>query len=94
MRTTPLYTPFFKAMGATTKNISPAEVYTALERGVVDGLAWPEGGVAFRGWQKYIKFKVGPAFFRSTTIPDHEQDPLRQAAEEGSGPDARSRSAL
>ena len=47
MRTTPLYTPFFKAMGATTKNISPAEVYTALERGVVDGLAWPEGGVAF-----------------------------------------------
>ena len=26
VRTTPLYTPFFKAMGATTKNISPAEV--------------------------------------------------------------------
>lgn len=68
MRTTPLYTPFLKAMGATTKNISPAEVYTALERGVVDGLAWPEGGVAFRGWQRYIKFKVGPAFFRSTTF--------------------------
>ena len=68
MRTTPLYTPFFKAMNATTKNISPAEVYTALERGVVDGLAWPEGGVAFRGWQKFIKFKVGPAFFRSTTF--------------------------
>ena len=68
MRTTSLYTPFLKAMGATTKNIAPAEVYTALERGVVDGLAWPEGGVAFRGWQKYIKFKVGPAFFRSTTF--------------------------
>lgn len=68
MRTTPLYTPFLKAMGATTKNISPAEVYTALERGVVDGLAWPEGGVAFRGWQKHIKFKVGPAFFRSSTF--------------------------
>ena len=25
-RTTPLYTPFLKAMGATTKNISPAEI--------------------------------------------------------------------
>jgi len=68
MRTTPLYTPFFKAMGATTKNISPAEVYTALERGVVDGLAWPEGGVAFRGWHRFIKFKVGPGFFRSSTM--------------------------
>ncbi|MEC7489837.1 MAG: TRAP transporter substrate-binding protein DctP [Pseudomonadota bacterium] len=68
MRTTPLYTPFLKAMGATTKNISPAEVYTALERGVVDGLAWPEGGVAFRGWQRYIKYRVEPGFFRSTTM--------------------------
>ena len=68
MRTTPLYTPFLKAMGAITKNISPAEVYTALERGVVDGLAWPEGGVAVRGWQRFIKYRVEPGFFRSTTM--------------------------
>ena len=74
MRTTPLYTPFFKAMGATTKNISPAEVYTALERGVVDGLAWPEGGVAVRGWQRFIKFRVGPGFFRSTTMATMNKD--------------------
>lgn len=68
MRTTPLYTPFLKAMGATTKGISPAEVYTALERGVVGGLAWPEGGVAFRGWQAHIKYRIFPGFFRSTTM--------------------------
>ncbi len=74
VRTTPLYTPFFKAMGATTKNISPAEVYTALERGVVDGLAWPEGGVAFRGWQRFIKYRVGPGFFRSTTMVTMNKD--------------------
>ena len=74
MRTTTLYTPFFKAMGATTKNIAPAEVYTALERGVVDGLAWPEGGVAFRGWQRFIKYRVGPGFFRSTTMVTMNKD--------------------
>jgi len=74
MRTTPLYTPFLKAMGATTKNISPAEVYTALERGVVDGLAWPEGGVAFRGWQRFIKYRVEPGFFRSTTMATMNKD--------------------
>ena len=68
VRTTPLYTPFFKAMGAIPKAISPSEVYTALERGVVDGLAWPEGGVAFRGWQRFIKYRVTPGFFRSTTM--------------------------
>lgn len=83
MRTTPLYTPFFKAMGATTKNISPAEVYTALERGVVDGLAWPEGGVAFRGWQKYIKYKVGPAFFRSTTFLTMNKDRFDKLPKKG-----------
>ncbi len=90
MRTTALYTPFFKAMGATTKGISPAEVYTALERGVVDGLAWPEGGVAFRGWQTKIKYRIFPGFFRSTTmvtmnldafnkLPKKAQDQLRVA---------------
>ncbi len=90
VRTTPLYTPFFKAMGATTKAISPAEVYTALERGVVEGLAWPEGGVAFRGWQAHIKYRVEPGFFRSTTmatmnldkfnsLPRKAQDQLRAA---------------
>ena len=68
MRTTALYTPFLKAMGATTKGISPAEVLTALDRGVVQGLAWPEGGVAFRGWQRIIKYTIFPGFFRSTTM--------------------------
>jgi TRAP-type C4-dicarboxylate transport system substrate-binding protein len=90
MRTTPLYTPFLKAMGATPKAISPSEVYTALERGVVAGLAWPEGGVAFRGWQSRIKYRVYPGFFRSSTmvtmnldafnkLPRKAQDQLRAA---------------
>ncbi len=68
MRSTALYTPFFKAMGAIPKTIDPAEVYTALERGAVSGLAWPEGGVAFRGWQRFIKYRIFPGFFRSTTM--------------------------
>lgn len=74
MRSTALYTPFFKAMGAIPKTISPAEVYTALERGVVSGLAWPEGGVAFRGWQRYIKYRIFPGFFRSTTMATMNKD--------------------
>ena len=74
MRTTALYPPFFKEMGAIPKAISPAEVYTALERGVVDGLAWPEGGVFFRGWHRYIKYRVTPGFFRSTTMATMNKD--------------------
>ncbi len=74
VRSTALYTPFFKAMGAIPKTISPSEVYTALERGVVSGLAWPEGGVAFRGWQRFIKYRIFPGFFRSTTMATMNKD--------------------
>ncbi len=81
MRTTPLYTPFFKAMGATTRDVAPAEVYAALERGVVDGLAWPEGGVAFRGWHRFIKYRVGPGFFRSTTMATMNKDRFEKLPE-------------
>lgn len=68
LRATPAYVPFMKAMGATTISISPSEVYTALQRGVVDGLAWPEGGVAVYGWQEFIKYMVGPGFWRSSSM--------------------------
>ena len=83
MRTTALYTPFFKAMGATVKSVAPAEVYTALERGVVDGLAWPEGGVAFRGWHSFIKYKVGPGFFRSSTMVTMNKDKFNKLSKKG-----------
>lgn len=68
MRATALYVPFLKAMGATPVVISPGDVYTALQRGVVTGLAWPEGAVTKYGWQEYIKYRVGPGFWRSSTM--------------------------
>ena len=83
MRSTALYSPFYKAMGAIPKTISPAEVYTALERGVVQGLAWPEGGVAFRGWQRFIKYRILPGFFRSTTMATMNKDKFEGLSKKG-----------
>ena len=68
MRSVSLYAPFLKAMGATPINIKPPEVYTALQRGLVSGLAWPEGAVTKYGWQEFIKVKVEPGFWRSSTL--------------------------
>lgn len=68
MRSTGLYNAFLKKMNATAVNISPGDVYAALERGVVDGLAWPEGSVAKYGWERFLKYKVRPNFFHSTTM--------------------------
>ena len=67
MRSTAGYHPLLKAMGAIPINISPGDVYTSLERGLVKGLAWPEGGVARYGWSKFIKYRVGPGWWRTTS---------------------------
>jgi len=68
MRSTALYHPFMKKMGARPINISPGDVYTSLQRGLVKGLAWPEGNIFRYGWHEYIKYRVGPGFWRSSSL--------------------------
>ena len=68
MRSTGLYNAFFKAMNATPITISPSDVYAALERGVVDGLAWPWGSIGKYGWQRFLKYRVEPGFFGATLM--------------------------
>jgi TRAP-type C4-dicarboxylate transport system substrate-binding protein len=63
IRITPVYRDFFQAMGATVVNTPPGEVYTALERGVVDGYGWPIGGIFDLNWQERTKYRVDPGFY-------------------------------
>lgn len=68
MRSTGLYNPFLKAMNATPINISPGDVYSALERGLVNGLAWPRGSLARYGWQRFLKYRIQPNFYGATLM--------------------------
>jgi TRAP-type C4-dicarboxylate transport system substrate-binding protein len=63
LRITPVYRDFFQALGATVVQTAPGEVYTALERGVVDGYGWPISGIFDLGWQEKTKFRVDPGFY-------------------------------
>jgi TRAP-type C4-dicarboxylate transport system substrate-binding protein len=63
LRITPVYREFFQALGATVVQTPPGEVYTALERGVVDGYGWPITGVFDLGWHERTKFRVDPGFY-------------------------------
>jgi len=65
LRVTPIYAPFFAAMGATGVRIAPGEIFVALERGVVDGYGWPLQGIFDLGWQDATKFRVDPGFYSS-----------------------------
>jgi TRAP-type C4-dicarboxylate transport system substrate-binding protein len=63
IRVTPVYREFFTALGATVMQTAPGEVYTALERGVVDGYGWPIGGIFDLNWHERTKFRVDPGFY-------------------------------
>ena len=63
IRVTPVYKDIVEALGGTTVTTAPGEVYTALERGVVDGYGWPITGIFDLGWEKVTKYRVEPAFY-------------------------------
>jgi TRAP-type C4-dicarboxylate transport system substrate-binding protein len=63
IRVTPVYKDIVEALGGTTVTTAPGEVYTALERGVVDGYGWPITGIFDLGWEKVTKFRMDPAFY-------------------------------
>lgn len=64
IRTTGAYRPLVEALGATPVQITNAgEVYTALERGLVDGFGWPTVGLASQKLAKLVKVRIDPPFY-------------------------------
>ncbi len=64
IRTTPVYQAMFLALGATPVTTPPGDVYTALERGTIDGYGWPIQGVLDLGWDEQTKYRVDPGFYQ------------------------------
>ena len=65
IRITPVYREFFQAMNAQVMTMPPGEVYTALERGVVDGYGWPIHALFDLNWQEKTKYRVDPGFYNA-----------------------------
>src|SRR5690242_13781378 len=94
LRITPVYRDFFQALGGTVVQTAPGEVYTALERGVVDGYGWPITGVFDLGWNERTKYRVDPGFYSAEVsilinksvwdgLTPAQQGVLRKAADQG-----------
>ena len=63
IRVSPMYLQLIKGLGGNPVVIPPTEVYTALERNVVDGYCWPTVGIREWGWEKQTKYVVEPGFY-------------------------------
>lgn len=62
LRTAPIYTNFFKSLGATTQDTNIQQVFTLMENGTVKGYGWPVLGHR-PGWEKVTKYRVEPGFY-------------------------------
>ncbi len=67
LRSVPLFKPFFESLGARTVTMPPGEVFTALERNIVQGYGWPLWGIKDAGWLPVTKFRYGPGFLGANT---------------------------
>ena len=63
IRVSGTYEAFVKALGATPINMPGSDIYTALERGTVDGFGWAMIGVSNFGWHEVCKYILEPRFF-------------------------------
>jgi len=64
IRTTPVYQAMFQSLGGNLVRTAPGDVYTALERGTIDGYGWPAQGVLDLGWDEQTKYRVDPGFYQ------------------------------
>jgi TRAP-type C4-dicarboxylate transport system substrate-binding protein len=92
-RTHPLYAPLYKALGAKPVTIPPADLYTALERGTVEGTYWPEAGITGFALEEIVKYELWPGIWQMqpgtlmnldtwNKIPKELQDVINECMED------------
>jgi TRAP-type C4-dicarboxylate transport system substrate-binding protein len=65
IRAMPLYTPFLTQLGAKPIIIPPTDIYTAMQRGVVDGYMFTtDFEIPDWGWHEVTKYKIVPGVFQ------------------------------
>lgn len=68
IRATVSYFPMIKALGGVPVVMGAGDVYSALERGVVDGAAWGTTGVADFKWNEVAKYLARPTFGQASLM--------------------------
>ncbi len=63
LRTVPIYKPMFDSLGGTSIGIAMSELYTAMERGTVDGYGYIANDLKGQGWDTVTRYRVDPGFY-------------------------------
>lgn len=68
IRSSALYRDFLEKLGAGVVVQGPGEVYTSLERGLVNANAYTISGYSGFGWNKFTKYRIDPSFFQTDVL--------------------------
>ncbi len=68
IRSAALYRDFLDSLGAGVVVQGPGEVYTSLERGLVNANAYTVLGYQGFGWQKFTRYRIDPGFFQTDVL--------------------------
>lgn len=64
LRSNPVYDAFFRDyLGAEPISLPTTDVYSALERNVVNATGWTEIGLADLNWDRFLNYRIEPSFF-------------------------------
>jgi TRAP-type C4-dicarboxylate transport system substrate-binding protein len=68
IRVSPVYTPLVTALGGAPISMAPGEIFTGLERKVVDGYGWTYTGIDTLGLNEVTKYVIDHPFYSLDTV--------------------------
>jgi TRAP-type transport system periplasmic protein len=68
LRVSPVYTPLVTALGGAPISMAPGEIFTGLERKVVDGYGWTYTGIDTLGLTEVTKYVIDHPFYSLDTV--------------------------
>ena len=63
MRSTATYRPLFEYLGGTPVGMKSSEIFTGLERGVIQGFGSPSSGLTKLGVKGKVQYRVDPSYY-------------------------------
>lgn len=68
MFSTPTFREFQVALGATPVSLKITEILSAMDKGVIQGLGWPEYGMTGLGFGRVITARIDPTYYRGNIL--------------------------
>ena len=80
IRGLPFNLNLIKALGGSPIIVAPPELYSALEKGVVDGYGWPQIGHIERKFHEIVKYQIDHPYYKVCRSPPDEPGHMEKAA--------------